>query len=365
MSTSSYGVGIIGASADRGWAKISHVPAVQQLTGFRLAAVASGSQAKADAAAQAFDAPKGYASGQDLIRDPAVDIVTIAVKVPDHRDLVLAAIAAGKHIYCEWPLGKNLAETEELAAAASKAGVHVALGLQTRANPTALQARALLRSGALGRVLSAHLLSTTMAFGPKVEAAMAFGEDSANGVTLLTIQGAHTLDFAIFLLGEYKFLNALTTTQFPDVEVGDPPAQQKRSTPDHVLLNARVAGGSALSVEVAGGRPADATPFECVITGEKGELVLSGGAARGFQSGRLQLSLNGKPQPVDQGELQAFSDEAANVAGVYALLRNDLQNNTRTAPDFAHAVRLSRLLDDVLASADQGQRKQAADWPQP
>ena len=360
MSKTPYGVGIIGASADRGWAKVSHVPALQQLPGLRLAAVASGSQPKADAAAKTFSAPKGYANGQDLIHDPAVDIVTIAVKVPDHRELVLAAVAAGKHLYCEWPLGKNLAETEELAAAAGKAGVHVAIGLQTRANPVALQARALLHAGAIGRVLSAHLLSTTLAFGPKVEAAMAFGEDPENGVTLLTIPGAHTFDFATFLLGEWKFINALTTTQFSDIEVGDLPAPQQRSTPDHVLLDARVASGSALSVEVAGGRPAHATPFACVIVGEKGELVLSGGAARGFQSGRLQLLLNGKPQPLAHDELQSFSDEAANVAGMYTLLHNDIQNNTRTAPDFAHAVRLSRLLDDVLASADQGRRVEAA-----
>ena len=112
------GVGIIGASAERGWAKLAHVPAIQQLAGLEVAAVASGSQAKADAAAKAFGAKSGYADGKDLIHDPTVDIVTIAVKVPDHRELVLAALGAGKHIYCEWPLGRNLAETEELARAA-------------------------------------------------------------------------------------------------------------------------------------------------------------------------------------------------------------------------------------------------------
>ena len=57
------GVGIIGASADRGWAKISHVPAVQGIAGLELVAVASGSQAKADAAVEAFGAKAGYVSG--------------------------------------------------------------------------------------------------------------------------------------------------------------------------------------------------------------------------------------------------------------------------------------------------------------
>ena len=138
------GVGIIGASAGRGWASISHVPRVKALTGLELVAVASGSPQKADAAAQAFGAKAGYAAGTDLIRDPEVDIVAIAVKVPDHRELFLAAVAARKHIYCEWPLGKNLAEAEELSAAALAAGIHVAIGLQTRASPAARQARSLI-----------------------------------------------------------------------------------------------------------------------------------------------------------------------------------------------------------------------------
>ena len=66
------------------------------LPAWNSSAVASGSHAKADAAATAFGARTGYADGKDLIQDPSVDIVTIAVKVPDHRELVLAALAAGK-----------------------------------------------------------------------------------------------------------------------------------------------------------------------------------------------------------------------------------------------------------------------------
>jgi len=107
--------------------EISHVPAAQSLAGLELVAVASGSQPKADAAAKAFGAKAGYAYDKDLIRD--TDVV-IAVRVPDHRELVLAAVAARKHIYCEWPLGRDLAESEDIAAAAQAAGVHVAIGLQ-------------------------------------------------------------------------------------------------------------------------------------------------------------------------------------------------------------------------------------------
>lgn len=357
------GVGIIGASAERGWAKLAHVPAVQQLAGLELVAVASGTQAKADAAAKAFGANAGYAYGKDLIQDPNVDIVTIALKVPDHRELLLAALAAGKHIYCEWPLGRDLAETEELAKAAQSVNAHVAIGLQTRVNPALLRARQLVASGAIGRPLSARILSTTVAFGPQVEAAMAFAEDADNGVTLVTIQGAHTVDFAIALLGPWAELDALTTIQYPEVQVGDPPTKQVRSTPDHLLVQVRGTGDVGMSIEVAGGRPREAVPFRMEVTGDRGDLVVAGGAMRGFQSGRLTLSLLGKPQLLDEGELVSMSAEAANVAAMYAALRDDVSSGTSTAPDFGHAVRLAKLIRDVLLSAQIGTRKKADDWP--
>ena len=356
------GVGIIGASAERGWAKDSHVPAVQGLAGLELVAVAAGDEKKAQTAAKAFGAKSGYASGLELIKDPAVDIVTIAVKVPDHRELVLAALTAGKHIYCEWPLGKNLLEAEEMAAAAKSAGVCTAIGLQMRSNAAMLQARAALRGGRIGRPLTARILSNTAAFGPHVEPAMTFGENGSNGVTLVTIQGAHTFDLAMAVLGEFSSLSALATTQYPQVKVGEDSALQPRTTSDHVFVQAQLVSGVAVGIEVAGGRPPQApTSFE--VIGTEGTLVISGGAIRGVQSGRLQLLIDDKPQLLDEKEAASMPDAAANVAGLYAMLRDDILNSTISAPDFHHAVQLTRLVDAVLASSEQGIRQQSSGWP--
>ena len=357
-------VGIIGASAERGWARISHVPAVQELPGLSLDAVVGSSQAAADAAARAFGAATAHADPASLFRDPAIDIVTVAVKVPDHRALVLAAVAAGKHLYCEWPLGRNTAETEELAAAIRASGVHAAIGLQARANPAVRQARRLVESGAIGRVLSARVVSVTAAFGAEVEQALAFAEDSANGVTLSTIQGAHTLDVVAAVLGRFATGAAMATTQFPEVRIGPDRMPAARSTPDHLLFQLRLATGAPVSIEVAGGRHAGQTPFRFEITGETGTLVLDGGAPRGFQSGRLHLLLDGSEQPLDALPA-SLPDTAASVAGIYAALCCDIRNGTRTVPGVEHALRLSRLLDDMRRSADLGTSSRAGDWPEP
>ena len=354
-------VGIIGATG--GWAKDSHVPAVQMLAGLELAAVAANSQASADQAAEALGVPAAYGSGADLIRDPDVDVVTVAVRVPDHRELVLAALAAGKHVYCEWPLGRDVAEAQEMAAAAKAAGVHAAIGLQTRANPAARLAGELIASGRLGRVLSARAYSTTAGFGPVVPEPFAYLEVPENGANLVTIQGAHTLDLAVALLGPCADAIALATAQYPRIAVGKDKVPQDRTTADHILVQAKLEAGVPLSVEVAGGRPPGDTPFRLEVTGEKGSLVLDGGAARGFQSGRLRLRVDGQTQPVDEGEVGPMPDGAANVAGVYAGLRDDIARGTHTVPDFDHAVRLTRLIQDLLSSSRDGTRRPAAGWP--
>ena len=356
------GVGIIGASAERGWAKDSHVPAVQGLDGLKLVAVAAGDEAKAKAAAKAFDAARGYASGLELIQDPAVEIVTVAVKVPDHSELVLEAIAAGKHVFCEWPLGRNLAEAEEMAKAAATANIHGAIGLQMRSSAAVQQARKALQDCRIGRPLTARIMSNTAAFGPKVEAAMAFGEDGANGVTLVSIQGAPKFDLAMSILGPFAALSALTTTQYPDVTIGKDAVLRPRTTSDHVFLQGQLSSGMPVDIEVAGGRPPEApTLFE--IAGTDGTLTIRGGAMRGVQSGRLQLLIDGKSEKIDEGPLASMPDAAANVAGLYALLREDILNGTRTVPDFDHAVGLNRFVDAVLRSSSRGVREAESGWP--
>lgn len=354
-------VGLIGANPDGGWARESHVPALRVLPDLEFAAVAGRTQAAADAAARAFGVDKAYGHAADLFQDPDIDVVTIAVTLPAHRELLLAALAAGKHVYCEYPLGLDVEESRELAQAAQKAGVHAAIGLQSRANPAVRRARALLDAGAIGRPLTAHILSTTAGFGPNTGTAVAYTEDPANGVTVVTIQAAHTLDLAVALLGGVTDFTALATTQYPDIRIGDGEPQRRR-TYDHLLVQARLSSGVALSVEVAGGRPAP-TPFRFEIIGEAGVLALEGGAPRGFQSGRLRLLVDGEVLPVDEGALASLSDAALNVAATYADLRDDIASGTSSAVGFPHAVRLAQFIEDATVSSQTGVRKKDGDWP--
>ncbi len=133
MPNKTFRVGIIGADTQASWAGGSHIPALQSQPALTLAAVATRREESAKAAAAAFGAEKWFSDPYAMIEDKSIDIITVAVKVPAHKDLVLAALKTGKAVYCESPLGATLAETEEMAAATGL--LHTAIGLQGRHNP--------------------------------------------------------------------------------------------------------------------------------------------------------------------------------------------------------------------------------------
>ncbi len=359
-------VGVIGVSSQMSWGREAHVPAVQAVQGLALAAIATRDQKSADEISGSLGVPLGFGDPLDLINDRDIDIVTVATPVPTHHDLIRAALRAGKHVVTEWPVGTSTRQTQEIASDAERSGLRAVVDLQSLMNPAARRAREMLSSGAIGRILYATVLSTTAGFGPVVPEAAKYLEDPDTGMNLTTIQTAHTIDFALQLTGPLASLSALTTIQYPDLKVGDTASPLRRTVADHVLMQGRLASGGALSVQVAGGRPSGDTPFRMDIIGEDGFLTLSGGAARGFQAGLLNLDINGEPVDLDPDEEDQYklSESAANVSHVYAALRDDITNGTTTAPDFSHAVQLSHLIDDLLTSAEEEHAvTPTAAWP--
>ena len=290
-------------------------------------------------------------------------MVAVATRVPDHRELLLAALAAGKHVYSEWPLGAGLQQAGEIADAARSAGVKHAIGLQLRASPAVRAARDILASGVLGRVLSVSVLSTTAGFGPDVPPQLAYLEDSAAFANMVTIQSAHTLDLLIALGGPLKFMTALASRQFPHINVGAPRERRERVTFDHLLMQGHHASDAPFVLEVAGGRTSE-TPFHLDLVCEKGRLRLDGGAPRGVQSSRIGLIRDAERKIVDEGRFSSLPDSAVNVAGVYEALRDDIMNGSSTVTDFEHAVRLTRLTQDVLAESRNGPRATGDAWPE-
>lgn len=116
------------------------------------AAVASRNRDKAIAFAAKNGIPTAYGSYAELLADPGIDAVYVATPHPCHREVVLAAAAAGKHILCEKPLGVTVAECREMIAAADAAGVVLLEAFMYRVHPQTALIRETLAQGRIGQV---------------------------------------------------------------------------------------------------------------------------------------------------------------------------------------------------------------------
>src|SRR3954452_15458733 len=116
-------LGLIGASVRGTWSARSHLPALRASADVELTAVCTTKAESAEAARQAYGARLAFHDHREMIGSPEIDAVAVVVRVPSHYVPTKAALDAGKHVYCEWPLGSTTAEAEELSALAKAKGL--------------------------------------------------------------------------------------------------------------------------------------------------------------------------------------------------------------------------------------------------
>jgi len=356
MTKKAIRVGIVGANAKAGWARFSHVPVINGLPGVKLAAVATRSEQSAREAAEAFGADRWFSDPLAMIRDDLVDLVTIAVKVPAHRELVLGALHAGKAVYCEAPLGCTVAETEEMAHAAGS--LHTAIGLQGRLNPAVRRAAQLVSSGKIGRPLNARIVSNTVGFGAEMPSSYDYFNKASSGANLLTICVGHALDLVEAVLGSIVEVDARMEILWPTVILTDTGGESSRETADHVAVLGKTRSGAVVTADISAGvAPQDVhSSFE--IRGSEGWLSLTSDHPYGFQAGDLKLTSNVCFETPEKATVSGgLMGAAINIGEVYAHLVCDVQAGTYSTPGFEHAVHNARLIEAVRRAADRGERQ--------
>jgi len=198
-------VGIIGLSISaNAWTSAAHIVPLRShpslSSKYTVTALATSTPATATAAAEKWSLPseKAYSSATDMDADPNIDLVVVGVKVPLHKQLALPALKAGKDVFVEWPLVTGEDEAQELVREAKEGGGRTIVGLQLRCSLTILKvcthitillytcakcikAKAIIDSGALGRILSTDILgvdSIMIYFPPAYD----YTRDAKNGV---------------------------------------------------------------------------------------------------------------------------------------------------------------------------------------
>src|SRR5207244_11637819 len=161
-----------------------------------------------------------FSEHEQLVTQPDIDVVAVTVKVPHHRELVSAALAAGKAVYCEWPLGRDLEDAQAMAALAAEQGARTVVGLQARQAPAIEFVQELLSGGYVGEVLSTTMVGLSVP-GDVVVEPNAYMLDKANGANALTIAVGHSLDTLNYVLGEFADLSAMSDLRRPLITIGE------------------------------------------------------------------------------------------------------------------------------------------------
>src|SRR5262245_29770775 len=354
-------VGIVGATVTQGgsgWGANAHVPALKALPGYELKAVCTAHEETAKASASSFGAARAFHRFEDMATSPDVDWLVVCVRVPGHRDLVMAGLQAGKPVLCEWPLGANLAEAEEMAGLAAKRSLRTAVGLQARSDPAILYARDLVQQGYLGEVLTAHLSTVAQAQLQRGPGRIWQGVRS-NGANPLTIAGGHAIDALCAVLGEFTEVSARVSTRISGWRTleGTPVPVD---APDAINVIGRMASGAEISVNVAT-VPSNPSGNRLEIYGREGALVIR--ADGSLNIGPSQIT-GGKgkeplaPMPVP-AKYKAAGDAPAgppyHVAQAYARLADALRAGRAFDVDFDLAVQRHKLIDAIERSSATGQ----------
>ncbi len=361
-------IGIIGATAARGWGTAAHLPALAALEEFEVTAVATTRLTTARATAEVFGVPLAFADGVELVSRPEVDAVAITVKAPEHDRLVRAALAAGKHVFSEWPLGVDLGQAVALADLAQGSGVHHIVGLQGYQAPGALFVRELIENGDIGQPLTVSVVAAGGPAGRRIPQANVYAADVAAGATVLSISTGHILATLARAVGEFRQVSAVAALINKETTVIETGQIVPVTAPDQVVLAGRLEGGAAASIAVQGGSAPVIPGFELRIVGTEATLVIRPAAPGGIHITGWAISIS-KPDgsaaalPVP-GRLSPVpaavpAGPPGNVAGLYREFARAISYGQPAAPDFATAVRYHRLLEKIQRASDTGIRQDA------
>ena len=364
--TKELGIGIIGTGfmgKAHAFAYRAALAAFPDIPAPRLEMIADVEEGLAARAAHQYGFARSSASWRQLVNDPRIDVVSITTPNTLHKEMALAAIAAGKHVHCEKPLSPSLAESAQMVEAAEKAGVVTQVGFNYIKNPLLKLARDMVAAGELGEITGFRGIHAED-YMHDPDGPYSWRIDPVGGPGVIADLGSHIIGMARFLLGPITEVSADVRTVVKSRPVARGAKERKDVLVDDVariLVNfGRGCGGTIEANWIATGRKMQ-LGFE--LTGEKGSLVFTqerlnellfykaGGDAKTAGYARIEAG----PQHAPYGQFC--------VAGGHQLGFNDLKTievgeflraiggGERAGPDFREAYEIQKVVDAAIASS--------------
>lgn len=331
-----------------------------------LAALADADAARADACASAWGFAHSHADWRQLIDNPQVDLVAIATPNHLHHPMAMAALAAGKAVYCEKPLAVSLDQAREMRDAAAHAGLVTRVGYNYQHNPIIALARELIDSGELGGIVSFQG-EFSEDFMAAADTPWSWRCDTQHAGGALADLGSHLLALARHLLGAVEAVCADSQTAHRQRPAAAGSSEQRDIGVDdqtHALL--RFANGARGSFSTSWLKHGCKNHLAFEISGTRGTLAFDQERLNELHLYRpherpgmdgFQRLLAGPAQP----GYAAFCPAAGHQLGYNDLKTLEVRALIEAAcgmpgpgPDFAEAYEVERLASAIrLASRER------------
>jgi len=369
------GVGVIGT----GFMGKAHAMAYRAAAGIFpgdlkpvLQAVADVDEAAAEAAARQYGFRRAMSDWRALVADPAVAIVAITTPNTFHREMALAAIAAGKHVHCEKPLAPSVAEAREMMEAAEAAKVVTQVGYNYIKNPLLSLAREMIASGELGEITSFRGIHAED-FMCDPEVPYSWRLDPQGGGGAIADIGSHIIGLARFLLGPITEVNADLVTVVKSRPVAPGAAERRLIEVDDIArLTVRFACGCGGAIEANWAATGRKMQLGFELSGTKGSLAFTQErlnelsyykAGEDPRENGFRIIEAGPQHPpyrnfcVAPGHQLGFNDlKTIEVADFLSAIGG----GERRGPDFREAWEIQKVVDSAIASSKSRAWKEVA-----
>lgn len=239
----------------------------------RMVSVSGRNESAVAEAARRFGYEKYTIDWREQIDDPDVQLFDNGGPNDAHAEPCIAAAEAGKHVFCEKPLGRTAEESKTMLDAVTKAGVKHMVAFNYRFVPAIRQAKQLIESGALGQIYHYRAVYLQEWIMPHYGTPMIWRLDkSVAGSGALGDLGAHIIDLGHYLVGDMKGVSAMTKTFIPERPYADGSGTGTVDVDDAFVAAVEFENGAVGTLEAtrfAGGRKNHEV---LEINGEKGSI---------------------------------------------------------------------------------------------
>jgi predicted dehydrogenase len=348
----SIGVAVIGT----GFGASVHIPALKYVEGVEIVAVVSRRADKARAVADRHGIPDASTDWRDVINDPKVHAVVVATPPYLHHQMVIAAIEAGKHVLCEKPMARNLAEARDMVKLAASANVVAVINHEFRYLPIRQRVKELIDEGYVSQPHSVamNVFRSTLADPNDRPFGWLMEQDKAGG--MLGASGSHYIDSLRWWLGEIHEVAGSVSTMVKRRRLPDSSGMASVDADDNFAFLLKFASGVIGSVHFSATAPINAGE-EITISGSEGMLIVQGDGellgARRRDVGLRELPIPERLNP----KLPEFTHYLTRPT---ILLMQDWVQAIRTgewavnAPSFADGAKAQEIMDGVIRSGAQG-----------